>query len=85
MRLRETVFGSKAEAKLYESLISRWSSKMNIYPNLPFSKIVQIDKNEMPSEEQDYFYKTNIDFTVCQLGDRPLSAIEFDGIGRGLV
>jgi len=83
MKLRKTVFGSKTEAKLYKSLVSRWSSKLSIYPNLPFSKIVQLDKNEFTLEERDYFYKTNIDFTICKLDDQPLFSIEFDGIGHG--
>jgi hypothetical protein len=69
MRLRNTIFDSKTEASLYKSLISRWSFKLKIYPNLPLSKIVSIDNSELTSEKRDYFYKTNIDFTICQLDD----------------
>lgn len=83
MKLRNTIFDSSSETEVFRSLQSRWSSKLTLYPLLPFSKIVQIDPQELTPQERDYFYKTNVDYTFCQESGRPLLSIEFDGIGGG--
>lgn len=83
MKLRDTIFDSNSEAKIFRALRSHWSPKLTLYPSLPLSKIVQVDPREMTHRELEYFYKTNVDYTFCQANGRPILSIEFDGIGGG--
>lgn len=50
---------------------------------MPLSKIVRIDTEELAPKEREYFYKTSLDYTICQTSGRPLLSIDFDGIGGG--
>jgi hypothetical protein len=84
MRIRETVFGSGSEKELYTTLHSRWSEDFNLFPNLPFPNIIELDGDEVSPSEWEYLLKTNVDITLCSKGeDRPLLSIEFDGMGHG--
>ncbi len=83
MKLRNTIFGSKSEAKVFHALKSRWSPKLTLYPQLPLASIIEIGPQELSPKERDYFYKANIDYTFCQPNGRPILSIEFDGIGGG--
>lgn len=83
MKLRSTIFGSKAEAELFHSLQSHWSPKLTLYPSLPLANIIQIDPKELSPGQLEYFYKTSVDYTFCQANGLPILSIEFDGIGGG--
>lgn len=83
MKIRNTVFGSAYERALYKALVTRWSDKLRIYPNLPFPNIIEVDESDAPPNERNFLLKTSVDYTVCDKSDRPILSIEFDGIGEG--
>ena len=84
MKVKESVFGSKPERRLYMSLESIWKSKYNIYHNLPYTNIIDISDakiyeysdaaktkivfRDLTEEEKGYLYKTSVDFTLCEKG-----------------
>ena len=37
--------------------------EIDIYPELPFSKLIEIAPEELSQKERDFFYKTNVDYT----------------------
>lgn len=82
MRRKDDIFDSNAERQLYATLASNWSPEYDIIPQLPLSKIVKVEPGELSSKELEYFYKANLDLTLCK-NNRPLLTVEFDGIGRG--
>lgn len=54
------------------------------YPQLPFAKLVRVEPgDELTTGERSTYFATNVDYTFCDLRDRPLFSIEFDGIGGG--
>jgi hypothetical protein len=84
MSLRKSIFDNENERELYENLKSRWGKIFNIYPQLPFTKIFDINTlKNVDEKEKDFLLKTNIDYTICDKKDRPLMCIEFDGMGGG--
>lgn len=85
MKIRESIFGSKSEHKLFRFLQNRWSKQFDLWPSLPFSSIVELEKNEtaLDDKEREFFYKTNIDYTLCTKSGIPILSIEFDGLGKG--
>lgn len=60
-----------------------WKDHFNIYPQLPFTKIFNIDNLNVNKKERDFLLKTNIDCTICDKMDKPLICIEFDGLSHG--
>jgi len=82
MGVRKSIFDSREEKSLYHHLKSVWGDKLNIYPNLPFTKIFDIETLKVDSRTKSYLLKTNVDITVC-MKDKPLMCIEFDGISGG--
>lgn len=87
MKIRETVFDSASERRAFTALRGRWSESVDLYPQLPLAKIIDLDPVELetwqPSELR-YFWATNIDYTVCERATgAPIMSIEFDGIGGG--
>lgn len=83
MSLKECVFDSYHEKELFKHLNSMWKNNFNIYPQLPFTKIVDIETLNISQNERDFLLKTNIDYTVCDREDKPLMCIEFDGWSHG--
>lgn len=85
MKIKKTVFGSKSEYKLFRALQNRWSKDFDLWPSLPFSSIIELDKPEsfLNIREREFFYDTNIDFTLCRKNGSPVLSIEFDGLGKG--
>lgn len=83
MSLRKQIFDSNEERKLFNHLNSMWKSNFNIYPQLPFLKIFNINDLELTPNEKKFLFKTNIDYTICDKYGKPLMCIEFDGIGHG--
>lgn len=84
MILKKSIFDGYNEKKLFKHLESMWKDNFNIYPQLPFSKIFDIDKLKNINENQrNFLFKTNIDYTICDKEDKPLMCIEFDGWSHG--
>jgi hypothetical protein len=83
VKKRRSVLFSRAEAELLRSLEQRWTPRFKVYPNLPLSAVVDIDKSELDKREAAFFYKANVDYTICRATNEPLLCIEFDGIGAG--
>ena len=85
MKIRKSIFGSKSEYGLFRTLQNRWSKNFDLWPSLPFSNIVELDKYEpsLSSKEREFFYNTNIDYTLCTKDGSPVLSIEFDGLGKG--
>ncbi len=84
MRIKKSVFGSKSERRVFCALRGRWSRRFDLYPSLPLSCIVEQPESLLSRPELSFFYKTNIDYTLCEKTGRPLLSIEFDGLGHGL-
>jgi len=76
-------FDSIAEKKVFKHIESVWGKDYRIYPQLPFTKIFAIDTLNITAEERDYLLKTNIDYTICDINDKPIMCIEFDGWCHG--
>jgi hypothetical protein len=84
VKVRATVFDSKAEEKVFRALQSRWSSELVLYPSLPLAKLISLEEDDrLPANEQRFFYQTNVDYTFCTPAGRPLFSVEFDGLGGG--
>lgn len=84
MKVRATVFDSKAEEKVFRSLQSRWASELVLYPSLPLAKVICLEGDDrLPASEERFFYQTNVDYTFCTPEGRPLFSVEFDGLGGG--
>jgi hypothetical protein len=81
--LRKTVFDSLSERDLFQALRTTWSDRLNVFAQLPFSKILDFEHSSLTPGERDYLLKTNVDITVCTKEHRPLLSLEFDGIGHG--
>jgi hypothetical protein len=82
MELKQSIFDSKSEVKLFRSLQTTWFPRFALYPQLPLSKIVQLSDKEVSKGEFDFYLKTNVDYTFCDEG-KPVLSIEFDGMGGG--
>jgi hypothetical protein len=84
VKVRATVFDSKAEERVFRSLQSRWSSELVMYPSLPLAKLISLEEHDLlPANEERFFYQTNVDYTFCTPAGRPLFSVEFDGLGGG--
>ena len=85
MKIKQSIFGSEPEYKLFKSLQNRWSHDFDLWPSLPFSCIVELDQSEpsLNGKERNFFYNTNIDYTLCTKNGLPVLSIEFDGLGKG--
>jgi hypothetical protein len=83
MNLRKSIFDSAHEKELFNHLESNWKNHFKIYPQLPFTKIFNVDQLNVSFKEKDFILKTNIDYTICDKLDKPLMCIEFDGWSHG--
>jgi hypothetical protein len=83
MEIRASIFGSASEGKCFERLLDRWHHRLRLYPNLPLSNLVKIERNELNQGEWDFYLKSSVDYTFCDLSGRPVLSIEFDGLGGG--
>ncbi len=41
--IRKSVFGSRGEKELFTSLHSQWGSKIDLYPSLPLTQIIDVE------------------------------------------
>ena len=83
MSLKESIFDGHNEKVLFGHLNSMWNGNFNIYPQLPFTKIFDIETLSTSQKERDFILKTNIDYSICDKEDKPLMCIEFDGWSPG--
>ncbi len=84
MEMRESIFGSKKEQGLFETIRSNWAQDFEVYPNLAVSQVISFSHDDtLTKEEKEYLRKTSIDYTICDRTGKPLLGIEFDGMGRG--
>ncbi len=85
MSIRQHVFSSDSEQKLYHSITKRWGNRFAVYPNLPFANIIEVRRVAgLTEQERRYLLSTSVDYTLCTKdGDRPLLSIEFDGLSQG--
>ena len=83
MKLNRTIFASRSEEKVFKSLESKWSPQFKLLPSLPLSVLFRLEANDVTKGEEQYFYSTSVDYTLCDSANRPLLSIEFDGIGGG--
>lgn len=85
MKIKKYIFGSKSEYDLFRALQNRWSNIFDLWPSLPFSTIIALNKSEpsLSIKEREFFYNTNIDYTLCTKKGSPIISIEFDGLGKG--
>lgn len=84
MSIRESVFGSPRERRLFKALQSRWGSNYNLYPGLKFHSIVDLGNIPLTRDERNFLLATEVDYTLCDKEDRPLVSVEFDGVTGGL-
>ena len=92
MAVKKNVFPSKSERKHYYLLKRTWGEKYNIYQNLPFLNVFNVEKLidtsdnsmiEISEVDKNRLKKTSIDFTLCDMNDNPILCIEFDGLQDG--
>jgi hypothetical protein len=95
MGVNKTVFGSRAERSNYQRLISRWGDRYSLWHNIPFLNIFTraplinpdtYDLRSMTISDIDWqrLKKTSVDYVLCDPQfDKPLVAIDFDGIQDG--
>ena len=56
VKVRTTVFDSKAEERVFRSLQSRWSSELVMYPSLPLAKLITLEEHDLlPANEERFF------------------------------
>ncbi len=83
MKIKNHVFGSNDERKLYRTLKTHWAP-WPIYPQLPFQAIIHFEHPSPLSEAEKKFLRhTSVDCTFCGKEDQPILSIEFDGLGKG--
>lgn len=83
MGIRDSVFGSKAERALFRALRSQWGNRFAIHPSLPFCQIIDIRDLSLTTDEQQFLFKSSVDYTLCEEDGKPLLSIEFDGFSGG--
>lgn len=83
MKIKLSAFGSDNEKTLFKTLQSHWSDRFDLWPNLPFTNIIDIGDSQLSAKEEEFIYKTSVDCTLCKKDGKPLLSIEFDGLGHG--
>jgi|GEM_PF-7061186 len=85
--MKQGLFDSQTERRLYRSLTSTWHTRVSIYPQIPVRKVLGYDSLKrlpLSQRQKDYLLRTEFDFVVCdKTTDIPIVAVEFDGIGGG--
>lgn len=82
MAVKRSIWGSKAEEKGFRSIETTWGDQYRIVPQMPFSALFTPDPDWRGSTS-NLFFKTSVDYVVCDERGHLLLAIDFDGMGRG--
>ena len=84
VKVKDSIFGSRWERRLFTALESAWPGKLDIYPNLPWLNVFDWSGLKVGVGERSFLKATSIDYTVCLHGsEKPLMSVEFDGLGHG--
>ena len=83
MKKSTTVFGSKSERRAFTAIEAHVPEGFKLYPNLPLSQVIEVDRNEISPVEWDFYLKSSVDFVLTDRRDEPVLAIEFDGLAGG--
>ena len=63
LAIKSSFLGSRSEKELYDNLSANWTLKgVELYPSLPFSEIIDLEKIELTSEQKDFLYKISVDY-----------------------
>jgi Protein of unknown function (DUF2726) len=85
--MKQGLFDSRTERRLYRFLTSSWHTRVSIYPQIPVRKVLgyeSLERLPLSQRQKDYLLRTEFDFVVCdKTTDLPIVAVEFDGIGGG--
>jgi hypothetical protein len=85
--MHASIFDSKSEEKLYSRMKTFWSKYIDVFPQLPVSKVIgyqNIDDQNISRKAKDFLKKSSFDFVICdQVTHAPVLVIEFDGLGGG--
>lgn len=81
------IFESFAERQNFHKLRRQWEEGYRVYPNLNFLNVFKADAIKkyvsLTDKQFDFLKKTDIDYTLCDWGDKPIVCIEFDGLQQG--
>lgn len=85
MSIKNSVFGSGSERKLFEFLESRWAGKQyRLAHGLHLSNILERTQEQLGHNDWNLYLKSEVDYTLCDRSTgRPILSIEFDGLGGG--
>lgn len=54
MKISGSVFGSENEKELFKTLQSNWSDRFDLWPNLPFTNIIDIGSSQLSAKEEKF-------------------------------
>lgn len=82
-----SIFDSKSEEKLYKRLKTYWSRYVDVFPQLPVSKVASyqdFEDQNLNSKTKEFLKKSSFDFVICDRNTySPILVIEFDGLTGG--
>lgn len=83
----DSIFESSSERENFYKLRRQWDDGYRVYPNLNFLNVYKPDKIRkrltLTDNQFEFLKKTDVDYTLCDWGDKPVVCIEFDGIQKG--
>lgn len=68
---------------MFHEIETRWKSRLRLFPQLPLSAVISVEKSEVTPDEFRFYVSTSVDFTFCDKQEKPMLSIEFDGLGGG--
>jgi len=94
MGVKATVFGSRAEGSYFHKLNARWGDKYKLYHNLPYTNVFDLHEGlnrcaisgktlTLSHSQWQYLLKTSIDYVLCDVDDKPIMCLEYDGLQEG--
>ena len=81
MAVRDSIFGSKSEARGFHLIEHTWGDRYRLCAQFPWSALFEPASNRR--DTSNLFFKTSVDYVLCTREGRPLLAIDFDGWGGG--
>ena len=81
MAVRDSIFGSKSEARGFHLIEHTWGDRYRLCAQFPWSALFEPALNRR--DTSNLFFKTSVDYVLCTREGRPLLAIDFDGWGGG--
>lgn len=83
MKKSNSLFASKSELSAFEAIDKHLPPGWRLFANTPFSRIVEIQREELTEKKWNFYLKASVDFVLADSLHRPALAIEFDGLGGG--